>query len=209
MFLRTMKGIIPAVMGASTVTPVCSLSDISVVKSAKSGGMMDSIIDSGKNFRLDMTSFLNFSIGCTTLLSTNFIKGNTKQIVIGTTICMALSSIKDTLLLEQDTPAKTKLMFVLRDGIANSPCLIYPGGNLKKQFGLIIMVQIPCTFINSYAIDYCIFSEKKETYMCQETYDRIMYSFYTSYPIRVTRSMFAIGLSTWINHSVKNILKFN
>lgn len=211
MFIGFLKGIIPAIIGASTVTPLCSIIDIAIVKSAQSGDMLGSIIESVNNFKIDRTSLLNFSVACSPLLSTNFLKGGTKQVLIGTTLCMGLSVIKDTLLLDNDVPLATKLMFVARDGIANSPSLLYPGGTFSKQVLAIMACQVPCTLINSVAIDYCLYSDynDKYEYLNTSTCNRIFHAFTTSYGVRVSRSVFSIGISTEINHNMKKSFGYN
>jgi hypothetical protein len=208
MFNRIFKGVLPAVLGAAVVSPVSTLADISIVKSAKSGDTVKSVVESCKEFRVDTTCVLNFMIGLSALLSTNFLNGHKKQILVGTGCCIALSAIKDILLLDKDVPTRTKSLFVLRDGLANLPCLLYPGGSVRNQFMSITIVQIPCTLINSYAIDYCLFSNREDEYMCNESYERLSSHFLTSYFIRLPRSAFSIGLSTWINYNLKRILKF-
>ena len=205
MFFNFLRGIIPAIMGASTVAPLCSIIDVGIMNSHHSGDMKGSIIKSGKEFKLDTTSLLNFSIACSPLISTNFIKGAKKQVVVGTGLCMILSMIKDTLLLGKDVPMATKAMFVVRDGIANYPSLLYPGGTIRKQFVSIVACQVPCTILHSTAIDYYLFSgkNKKDKYINQSTYNRIYKSFINSYGLRVSRSFFSIGASTGINHNMK------
>lgn len=205
---RFFRGFFPALVGAAIVSPVSTLADISIVKSAKSGDTVKSVVESCNEFRIDTTCALNFMIGLSALLSTNFLNGHRKQILVGTGFCMTLSAIKDILLLDKDVPVRTKSLFVLRDGLANLPCLLYPGGSLINQVMSITIVQIPCTFINSYAIDYCLFSDREGKYMCKETYERLASYFLTSYVIRLPRSVFSIGLSTWINYNLKRVLHF-
>lgn len=208
MTTRLIKGFVSAAIGSVAVVPICSLVDISVVKSSKNGDIGKSIIESLNNFSPDITSMLNFSIVCSSLLSSNFARGSKRQVAIGTIMCMGLSMIKDSLLLGTDVPMITKSLFILRDGIANYPCLLYPGGTFRKQAIAIMTCQVPCTIINSYAIDYYFFSDKNDEYMCKSTYDRILNHFYASYLVRVSRSMLSIGLSTEINHHMKKQLSF-
>lgn len=203
------KGVFSAAIGAASVAPICSLVDISVIKASRNGDIRKSMVDSFNNFSPDITAMLNFSIVCSSLLSSNFAKGSTRQVAIGTMMCMSLSMIKDSLLLDKDVPIRTKLLFILRDGIANSPCLLYPGGTFRKQAIAITTCQVPCTLINSYAMDYCLFSDKDGEYMCKSTYDRVLNHFYASYLVRVSRSMFSIGVSTGINHNMKKQLRFS
>ena len=206
MFMGFFKCIVPAFMGAGVVAPLCSIVDVAIVKSAKSGDMIGSIVESGTGFKLDRISLLNFSIACSPLISTNFLKGGTTQLFVGTALCMGISMVKDSILLGKDTPFATKAMFVLRDGIANSPSLFYPGGNFSRQFVSILACQVPCTLLNSVAIDYCLYSNDndKSNYINKSTGDRIFHAFTTSYGVRVSRSVFSIGVSTGINHKLKN-----
>lgn len=208
MFVNLMKHSFPAILGASAVAPICSIIDIGIVKFHYSGDMIGSIIKSTNEFKIDNTSLLNFSIICSPLISTNFIKGHKKQIIVGTGICVFLSIIKDILILGKDVPMATKMMFVARDSIANCPSLLFPGGMFRKQFAAIVGCQIPCTILNSTAIDYHLFScdKKKDKYMNKDTYNRIYNSFVNSYAVRVLRSFFSIGASTGINYNMKKII---
>jgi len=59
--MNLMKRSFPAILGASIVAPICSIIDIGVVDFHYSGDIIGSMIKSTTEFKIDITSLLNFS----------------------------------------------------------------------------------------------------------------------------------------------------
>lgn len=187
---------LPAFIGSSVITPIITVADIAVIKTASSGGMVNSVISASREYRFDEKSILTFSCSFATLLSTNWFVDEKVKTLSGVFVNTGLSMWKDSVMMGNSLSKTTRFLFVLRDVISILPSISYPRLCFIDKACLVFLSQVPCTLLNAYAMDLHIF---RHVYGRRT---RIKRSFFSNFPIRFLKSLFGNTLACQINYGV-------
>ena len=196
LFFKCATCVLPAFVGSVATTPSINIADIAVVKSASSGSMFGSIVDASREFRFDEKSVLTFSCTFLTLASTNWFVDDRFKTLSGVVVNTGLSMWKDSVLMGGSLSNTTRFLFVLRDVVSIIPSISHPGLNFVAKTCLVFFSQVPCTLLNTLAMDRHIFNDARG----RRT--RIRRSFCSSFLVRFLKSVFGSTLACQINYGV-------
>ena len=188
--------VLPAFVGSVATTPMITVADVAVVKSASSGNMIGSIVDASKEFRFDEKSVLTFGCSFSTLVVCNWFVDERFKTLSGIVVNTGLSMWKDSTFMGGSLSNTTRFLFVLKDVISFLPSISYPGLNFVAKTCIVFLSQVPCTLINCVGMDRHIFKNA-----CGRR-TRIRRSFCANFPIRFLKSVFGSTLACQINYGV-------
>lgn len=201
LFVKCATCVLPAFLGSVAVTPVSTVADIAVIKSASTVGMVKSLVDASREYRFDDRSILTFGCSFSTLVVSNWFVDERLKSISGVIVNTGLSMWKDSVYLGGSLSKTTRFLFVFRDVISIIPSVYRPGMRFLDKAVLVFMFQIPCTLFTGLAMDLHIFKNCKSPGMRRT---RIKRSFCTSLTIRFLKSIFGNTLACQINHGVLN-----
>lgn len=187
---------VPAFLGSAAITPIITVADVAVIKSATTGSMVKSVLDASKEYRFDEKSNLTFGCAFSTLVVSNWFLDDRLKTLSGIAVNTGLSMWKDSIYMGGSLSHTTRFLFVLKDVMSIIPSLTYPELCFVKKAFLVFLSQVPCTLVNAYAMDVHIFKQ-----VCGRR-KRIWRSFCANLPIRVLKSVFGSTLACQINYGV-------
>lgn len=182
--------------GSAVITPVITIVDLAVVNSVCSGDMRGSLISAGKQFALDEKAVLTLACTFSTLFATNWFVDENLSTAAGTVVNTVLSMAKDSVFMGGSLTKTTRVLFVAKDIISILPSVSFPGLCFLDRLILVFLTQIPCTLLNSLAMDIHIFRDSRR----RST--RIQRSFFSNFPIRFFKSAVGNALAGHINYGI-------
>lgn len=201
LFVKCATCVIPAFIGSVAITPISTVADVAVIKSASTGVMVKSLNDACREYRFDDKSILTFGCSFSTLVVSNWFVDEGLKTIAGVIVNTGLSMWKDSVYLDGPLSKTTRVLFVFRDVVSILPSVFRPGMRFLDKAVLVFMFQIPCTLITGLAMDLHIFKNCKSPGM---RISRIKRSFGSSFIIRFFKSMFGNTLACQINHGALN-----
>lgn len=196
LLLKCATCIIPAFLGSAAITPVITVADVAVIKSASTGSMVKSVVEASREYRFDEKSNLTFGCAFSTLVVSNWFVDERLRTMSGILVNTGLSMWKDHIFMGGSLSHTTRFLFVLRDVISIIPSMTYPGLNFVDKAFLVFLSQIPCTLLNAYSMDIHIFRN------VSGRRTRMRRSFCANFPIRFLKSVFGSTLACQINYGV-------
>lgn len=196
LFVKCATCVLPAFLGSAAITPILTVADVAVIKSASTGSMVKSVVEASREYRFDDKSSLTFGCAFSTLVVSNWFIDERLKTVAGIAVNTGLSMWKDCRFMGGSLSKTTRFLFVLRDVISILPSITYPELCFIDKACLVFLSQVPCSLINALAMDIHLFRN------ISGRRTRLKRSFRANFPIRFLKSVFGSTLACQINYGV-------
>jgi hypothetical protein len=189
---------IPAFIGSVSITPLSTVAECAVVKSAESGNIFLSLKYSMGECRLNEKSAVTFLYSFSTLLAKNIFVDKRVKMISGIAVGTCLAAVKDSIYMGGNLSTKTRVLLSTKDVI--SLLFSLPDMCYKQRVLMVLVYSIPCTLLESISLDMHIYGG---LYGRQE---RVTKSFISNLPIRFFRSTICGATGFHINSILMNTL---
>ena len=197
--IRCFSCAIPAFIGSASITPLSTIAEVAVVKSAESGNMFLSVKSSVEECRLNEKFAVTFFYSFSTLLAKNLFVDERVKMVSGIVVGTGLSAWKDSIYMGGNLSMKTRCLFFSRDMI--SLLFSLPDMCFQKRVLMVLVSSIPCTLLDSLSMDMHIYGG------LYGRRSRLKKSFISNLPIRFFRSTICGATGFHINYTLMNIIQ--
>ncbi len=190
----------PALVGSAVTAPLLTVADVAVVESAASGiGAAAAVTRAARRFRFDDDRTLTtFACTVSTLSATNwFSDDGLGRALAGATVNAALSAWKDGVYMGGPISARTRLCFAAKDALSTLGAVASSEVSLARRLLLVFLSQVPCTLLNSLAMDSHVFGWGRGSGGGRA--GRVLRSFRSGFLVRLLRSALGMALASQIN----------
>ena len=190
---------IPAAVGSLVTTPINTITDYIAINTSHGKNFGSSLVSACRQCSLDEKSALAFGVTFSTLFANNVCVDESVGLATGTAVNTVLSMVKDSVYMGGSLTLKTRSLFLIKDVISIVPSISLPELGFVERMVLVFLSQIPCTLINSAALDNHYFPVSGTL---RDRKRRIRRSFLANFPVRFLKSLLGSALAGHVNHTM-------
>jgi len=200
--MRFFSAIIASTISSLFTSPIGYIVDRSVIETDKYDGvLLKSLRHNILNFKIDKPLKLSFITSILTLATSNLFKTELPRIISACIITSSISLAKECSLAKScgidNVRFPTKFLFVARDSVALSTGMMCQRQTFILKSIYLCMSQVPCTLINSIAIE----TLQGRKFLFRNVYHGVKNSIF----VRMSRTLLNMGIGLGINNRMMNI----